>query len=97
MPREMKVGESFPPRRIRDRPCPKCGDKVFKMYPTGFVIESAQVIGKTDNGFQVRNNWHCPACGLWKDEVIEVNEQGIRMPRRVDSSDKSKSKRSKRT
>jgi rubredoxin len=90
----MKVGDNFPVRQVRDRPCPKCGDKVFKLYPTGFVIESAQVIGKTDNGFQVRNNWHCPSCGLWKQEVIEVNEHGLRTPKKIhNSSDKSKSKR----
>lgn len=91
----MKVGDLFPVRQVRDKPCPRCGDKVFKTYPTGFVIESAVIVGQSKHGFTIRNDWHCPACGLWKPELAEVNTQGFRIPPRVESnsSDKSKSKR----
>jgi len=101
----MNVGDNFPVRQVRDRPCPKCGDKVFKMYPSGFVIESAQVVAKTHRGFNVKNNYHCPACGIWRDVIVEVTEQGFLIPKReaivpektFNSSDKSKHGSSKRT
>lgn len=94
----MNVGDSFPVRQVRDKPCPRCGDKVFKTYPTGFVIESAHVVEKTYRGFNVKNNYHCPACGLWKPIIVEVTENGFLIPKRLpDSSDKSKHKKSKRT
>lgn len=85
----------YPARQVRDRPCPKCGDKVFKSYPTGFVIESAIIVAETKHGFKVRNDWHCPACGIWKPEIVEVNKQGFKIPERTesDSSDKYKSRR----
>lgn len=93
----MKVGDSFPPRQHRGKHCPKCGDAVLKTFPTGFVIESAQVVSQTPDGFIVKDNWHCPACGHWEYKRKEVTPNGIMKPRRVDSSDKSKKKRSKRT
>jgi len=97
----MKVGDIFPARQTRGKPCPECGDKVFKSYPSGFVIESARVVEETKSGFKIRNEWHCPACGHWKPVITEVNRQGFKVPpketisftHKPNSSDKSKRRR----
>lgn len=93
----MKVGDYIPPRQVRNTPCPKCGDKVFKNYPTGFVIETCQIKSQIPDGFLAIDSWHCPACGLWENKQRRLAPSGVTLPRRVDSSDKSKRKRSKRT
>jgi predicted RNA-binding Zn-ribbon protein involved in translation (DUF1610 family) len=91
----MNVGDSIPPRQVRHTPCPKCGDKVFKTFPTGFVIESCRVVNKIPDGFTVADSWHCPACGVWETKLRRIAPSGVSLPRRVvDSSDKSKRKRS---
>ncbi len=105
----MKVGDSVPPKQVRGKHCPKCGDAVLKMYPTGYVIESSQVISKTDDGFIIRDNWHCPKCGNQEMKTHKVNRDGIANPKHEKpvlntvpatddsySSDKSKHQRNKR-
>ena len=82
----MKLGDILPVKNTGLHPCPKCGDNVFKTYPTGYVIESTIVVDIFTKGIKVRNEWHCPACGLWKPEIVEIKDA-------TDSSDKSKGKR----
>ncbi len=100
----MKVGDSFPPKQTRGKPCPKCKQEVFKNYPTGFVIETAQVVEQLSNGFRIRDDWHCPGCGHWEEKTRNVSPSGLEVSSHVsnipdvdsshvDSSDKPKKKK----
>ena len=73
----MKVGDSFPAKQVRGKKCPKCGDAVFKTYPTGFVIETSTVVSVDGSGATVKDAYHCPACGKWEYKTRDITLQGI--------------------
>jgi len=89
----MKVGDTLPPAITGKRPCPSCGDEVFKAFTTGFVDEIDIVSTQTPNGFNVKEHWHCPGCGHRKDKYHEVDTKGLRITSRSNSSDKPKRKK----
>lgn len=88
----MKVGDSLPPARVSPRPCPVCGEKVLKVFPTGFVDEIDIVSTQTPRGFNIKENWHCPGCGHREYKFHEVDTKGLRIKSKSNSS---KSKRKK--
>ena len=92
----MKIGDVVPSRQVH-KACPVCGDNVFKSFRSGYYIISSVAIAQTPDGFLIRDQWHCPACGHKGQTTHERLPSGVMKPRRTDSSDKSKSKRSKRT
>ena len=75
----MKLGESLRPRQASPTPCPTCGSKVFEKFPKGFVNEIDIVSYKTENGFMITENWHCPGCGYSKKKKHEVDIRGLRI------------------
>ena len=88
----MKIGQSLAPRQTPPTPCPKCGTKVFDDYPNGFVDEIDIISTKSANGFNVKEQWHCPGCGYSETHWHEVDTNGHRL-KRANSSQVSKKKR----
>lgn len=89
----LKVGDALPPTRRAPRPCPKCGDEVFKEFATGFTDEIDIVSTHTPNGFNVKEHWHCPKCGHRENKFHEVDTNGLRIQPKPNSSYKPKKKR----
>lgn len=89
----MKVGDTLSPAIRGPKPCPKCCDKVFDTYPTGFVDEFDIITSTTPNGFIVTENWSCPGCGYKEKRRHEIDTRGLRVTSKPNTSHRSKRKK----